>query len=308
FVKQSGGHIKIYSEPGEGTTVKLYLPRSKAAAQWASPTLVTPAQGSGETVLVVEDDDSVRAAVTDMLNELGYSVLRAETAENALAILENGATADVLFTDVVMPGAINTRELARRAKQLLPGIQVLFTSGYTQNAIVHNGRLDEGVELLSKPYRKDELARKLRGMLDGVKRSGGEAAIMVKPMPHENPPAARATRGKVLIVEDSTLIRMTMVDMIEEIGLPYAEAANGQEALAHIESDPEINILMTDLGLPGISGEQLVQQAKKIRPELRVIVASGYSEVPSADGGPAGAAYLQKPFTLDQLRAALGES
>jgi CheY-like chemotaxis protein len=305
FVKQSGGHAKIYSEPGEGTTIKLYLPRSTAAVAWTAPVLVTPENGGGETVLVVEDDEAVRVAVTDMLAELGYSVLRAENAEQALAILARAAQVDVLFTDVVMPGQINTRELSRRAREISPNIKVLFTSGYTQNAIVHNGRLDEGIELLSKPYRKDDLARKLRSMLQQT--AGQQAQATMRTTASEASTAALSNR-KVLIVEDSALIRMTMVDMIEEIGLPYAEAATADEALTRLSADPQINVLLTDLGLPGMSGAELVRQAQKLRPNLRVVVASGYSEPETSGLQNLGhAAYLRKPFGLAQLREALGD-
>ncbi|MBV9571513.1 MAG: CHASE3 domain-containing protein [Alphaproteobacteria bacterium] len=303
FVKQSGGHVKIYSELGEGTTVKLYLPRSTAAAQWTAPSLVKPEHGGGETVLVVEDDEAVRSAVTDMLAELGYAVLQAENAEQAIAVLQEGAKASILFTDVVMPGRISTRELARAAKEMLPDIRVLFTSGYTQNAIVHHGRLDEGVELLSKPYRKDELARKLRGLLQQGSLTVGTGASGTAQAQADKHGGAPGT--KVLIVEDSALIRMTVVDMIEEIGLPYAEAGDGATALEILARDQDIGVLLTDLGLPGMTGTQLVQQALKLNPGLRVVVASGYSEPPSSSVELRGAAFLRKPFTLLQLRAAL---
>ncbi len=169
FVKQSGGHIKIYSEVGHGTTVKLYLPRTKKPQEMLAPVSTQPIAGGFETILVAEDDEGVRAAVVDMLSELGYHVLKADNAEQALAVLASGVTVDLLFTDVVMPGPISTRELARRAQEMHPDMLVLYTSGYTQNAIVHNGRLDEDVFLLSKPYRKDDLARKLRSLLSAPK-------------------------------------------------------------------------------------------------------------------------------------------
>src|SRR6202034_3812711 len=106
----------------------------------------------------------------DILTDLGYSVLKAENAEQGLAVISSGARIDLLFTDVVMPGPMNTREFARRAQEMRPGLKVLYTSGYTQNAIVHNGRLDDDAFLLSKPYRKDELARKLRSVFAGTAR------------------------------------------------------------------------------------------------------------------------------------------
>ena len=166
FVKQSGGHVKIYSEIGEGTTIKIYLPRSRKPLEEQESLFQQPVIGGTETILVVEDDDGVRAAVTDLLSELGYSVLRAANAEEALTILKSGVHVDLLFTDVVMPGQIPTRELARRARDSRPNLRVLFTSGYTQNAIVHNGTLDMGTELLSKPYTIEELAHKVRSILD----------------------------------------------------------------------------------------------------------------------------------------------
>jgi CheY-like chemotaxis protein len=123
------------------------------------------AQGGTERILIVEDDEEVRATAADMLSELGYSVLKAKDPDAALAIIESGVAIDVLFTDVVMPGKLQSSELGRKAQQRLPQVAVLFTSGYTGNAIVHGDRLDEGVDLLNKPYTREELARKLRQIL-----------------------------------------------------------------------------------------------------------------------------------------------
>jgi CheY-like chemotaxis protein len=309
FVKQSGGHIKIYSEAGEGTTIKLYLPRSTAAAQWTAPVLEAPTAGSGETVLVVEDDDGVRAAVSDLLADLGYSVLRAEGVEQALAVINTGQKIDLLFTDVVMPGPIKTRDMARIAKEKLPNLKVLFTSGYTQNAIVHNGKLDEGIEILSKPYRKDDLARKLRAMLDGETETTS-APIVQHTTASGAPPAQIVAnpKKKILVVEDEALIRMTTVDMVEELGYSYAEAGNAAEALAILRGDDSgIEILLTDLGLPGMNGAELVKEARKIRDNLTVIVASGYSTEsnPHEKDALENATFLSKPFNLLQLRKAL---
>jgi CHASE3 domain sensor protein/CheY-like chemotaxis protein/nitrogen-specific signal transduction histidine kinase len=308
FVKQSGGHIKIYTEKNEGTTIKIYLPRSTATAQWIAPVLEAPTGGSGETVLVVEDDDGVRAAVCDLLSELGYSVLRAEGVEQAMAVLNTDVKIDLLFTDVVMPGPIKTRDFARIAKERLPNLKVLFTSGYTQNAIVHNGRLDEGIALLSKPYRKDDLARKLRAMLD--EEAGTENPPLVSANAAADAPKARiigAAKRKVLVVEDEALIRMTTVDMVEELGHLYAEAGNAAEALEILRNDPDIGILLTDLGLPGMNGAQLVGEARKIRSDLTVIIASGYSTEsnPHEKDALENVEFLSKPFNLMQLRKTL---
>jgi PAS domain S-box-containing protein len=166
FVKQSGGHVKIYSEPGQGTTVKLYLPRTTAAEEPLGPIDgPQPAVGGTETVLVAEDDEAVRATVVEMLTQLGYRVLKAADAASALAVIESGVPIDVLFTDVVMPGTLRSPDLARMARERLPNLAVLFTSGYTENSIVHGGRLDPGVELLGKPYTRESLARRIRQVL-----------------------------------------------------------------------------------------------------------------------------------------------
>ena len=171
FAKQSGGHAKIYSEPGHGTTVKLYLPRARVAVDaTAAAPLAAPNSAAGETILVVEDDELVRGTVERMLKELGYRTILAATAEEALPILESDRTFDLLFTDVVLPGKMGGRELSERAQALRPGLPVIFSSGYTQNSIIHQGRLDADIELLSKPYKKQDLARRLRAVLDRAKR------------------------------------------------------------------------------------------------------------------------------------------
>jgi CheY-like chemotaxis protein len=298
FVKQSGGHIKIYSEMGQGTTVKLYLPRTRKPQEGTSSVATGAVMGGTERILVVEDDEAVRSAVVDMVGELGYSVFKAENAEQALAILGSGVVIDLLFTDVVMPGPIGTRELARRAQQLQPHIRVLYTSGYTQNAIVHNGKLDDDVLLLSKPYRRDDLARKIRSILSSPQSAADSAASALQQ-------GSVIMHGKVLVVEDIALIRMTTIDMVEEVGLRTVEAANGNDALEILRSDPEITILLTDLGLPGMTGRQLMSEALRLRPSLKIVVASGYaSEQQTGDILP-DAIHLIKPFDIEQLRRAL---
>lgn len=166
FVKQSGGHIKLYSEPGHGTTARLYLPRAEGPPD-APPTVVRSERDFRGTasVLVVEDDPLVLRHARDVLVGLGYRVTVADTGVAALAILRERSDVDLLFTDVVMPGGLNGRQLAEAALALHPALKVLYTSGYTENAIVHHGRLDRGVHLLPKPYRSIDLARKVHGVL-----------------------------------------------------------------------------------------------------------------------------------------------
>jgi signal transduction histidine kinase/CheY-like chemotaxis protein len=173
FVKQTGGHIRIYSEIDEGTTVKIYLPRLSQPAevaanpeelpQRAAP--VVPARSS-ETILLVEDNEDVREYARSALEELGYKVLVAHDGAGALRIVNNGAQIDLLFTDIVLPGGMNGRQLSQEVLKARPGLAVLYTTGYTPNAIIHHGRLDPGVQLLSKPYTQDDLSRKICQVLE----------------------------------------------------------------------------------------------------------------------------------------------
>jgi PAS domain S-box-containing protein len=167
FVKQSNGHIKIYSEEGHGTTVKIYLPRATGLDQTvAELSASSRIEGGHEVVLVVEDDALVRRYVITQIESLGYATLEVGNAAEALDVIGNAATIDLLFTDMIMPGAMNGRQLVDEALKRRPSLKTLFTSGYTENAIVHHGRLDSGVLLLAKPYRKSDLARMIRMALD----------------------------------------------------------------------------------------------------------------------------------------------
>jgi PAS domain S-box-containing protein len=168
FAKQSGGHVKIYSELGHGTTVRLYLPRLSNLEAAADPApSATAHAGGGETILVVEDNPDVRRLVLRQLRDLGYAVIEAASGAQALKILDDGAAVDLLFTDVVMPGGMTGRQLAEAARRRRPNLKTLFTSGYTEDSILRLGKLDPGVRLLSKPYRKHELATRIREALDG---------------------------------------------------------------------------------------------------------------------------------------------
>ena len=168
FAKQSGGHLKIYSEVGHGTTMRLYLPRHTAvtAAAALAPEARAEQPRGGETILVVEDDELVRGFTVSQLRGLGYRVLEAVDGPTAQKTLDSDAAIDLMFTDVVMPGGITGRQLAEAAKHRRPGLKTLYTSGYTENSIVHQGKLDPGVHFLSKPYRRQELALKVREVLE----------------------------------------------------------------------------------------------------------------------------------------------
>ncbi len=283
FAKQSDGHFQLYSEPGRGTTARLYIPRTAAAVRAPSPEPAVVAPGQGELVLLVEDDPGVRQVARDALASLGYAVLAAADAEAALRMLEGGARPDVLFTDVVMPGPLSSRGLAERAQRMLPGLAVLFTSGYTQNSIVHNGELDPGLSLLSKPWRTEDLARHLRTALDGARK----------------PRAPKALR--VLLVEDEMLVRMTTAIMLAELGHDVLEAETGAEALARLAQG--VDLVVCDLGLPDMDGLALVDQVRERLPGIPVVVASGAVR---AEGK--GIVWLGKPYDEAALRSALDQA
>jgi CheY-like chemotaxis protein len=179
FVKQSGGHVRIYSELGEGTTVKMYLPRfvttepeHAAPAEQPPERMIRDTAKASETVLVVEDNGQVLDYACEVLGDAGYRVVAARTAAEALALAANGVAVDLLFTDVVLGNGANGRDLADEMVRRRRGLPVLFTTGYTRNAIVHDGRLDPGVDLLEKPYTQPELIRKIRELLDRPDRAG----------------------------------------------------------------------------------------------------------------------------------------
>jgi nitrogen-specific signal transduction histidine kinase len=166
FIKQSGGHVKIYSEPGEGTSIKLYLPRHDGEEAGSQSDEQTGAEnGRGETILVVEDDEGVRQYASEILRDLNYQVIEAKDASSALRLVDAGKSFDMLLTDVVLPGK-NGRELADEIERRRAGTKVIFMTGYSRNAIVHHGRLDRGTELITKPLVERVLARKIRQVLD----------------------------------------------------------------------------------------------------------------------------------------------
>jgi CheY-like chemotaxis protein len=168
FVKQSQGHITVESEVGQGTTIRMYLPRSHVAVSVASGAAADTKLDRGrETILLVEDDALVRVYAEKQLAALGYTVIAAADGASALEVIGRRDDIDLLFTDVVMPGGINGKQLADAALKLRPRLKVIFCSGYSEDSIVHDGRLDPGVHLLQKPFRRADLAAKLRTVLTG---------------------------------------------------------------------------------------------------------------------------------------------
>jgi PAS domain S-box-containing protein len=320
FVKQSGGHIRIYSEVGEGTTIRMYFPRSFEPESVPVVSVNAPVAGGTETILVVEDDPAVQSTVVAMLDNLGYRVLKADHGEQALEVLRQDGSVDLLFTDVVMPGPLRSPELARQAQALFPGIKVLFTSGYTQNAIVHSGRLDPGVHLLSKPYQREQLARKIRDLLGTpASRPAGKVTGRMAGEPDIQPavqaamqPVSRhddeqhATNGQgldILVVEDNDDFRYLVGEMLAMLGHRAHFAASGEAALAQLEQRT-FDVLLSDIGLPGMSGVDLANIAMQRADGMKVIFASGFGglqgDLPDYDF-----IMLSKPYSMMKLRDAI---
>jgi CheY-like chemotaxis protein len=236
-------------------------------------------------------------------------VLQAVDAASALLVVEGGVPIDLVFTDVVMPGPLKSTELARRVRELSPSTRVLFTSGYTQNSIVHGGRLDVGIELLSKPYSRDTLAHRIRKMLDQsmlAERDGaapadafaiGEAAASHSP---HSPPLAAGEPITLLYVEDEPLIREGTAEMLGAMGYVVHQAENAKEALAVLNSRC-IDIMITDIGLPDVSGDQLARIARTDFPGLGIIFATGRDTTPLLPRS----LMLRKPYDSFAIEAAI---
>ena len=287
FAKQSGGHVKMYSEPGEGTTVKLYFPRVHAAISHdeSQGTLAVARGSANETILVVEDDPDVRSYSCETLRELGYNVLEAKDGPAGLRLLDTHPQIRILFTDVGLPGGMNGRQLADEARRRKPGLRVLFTTGYAQNAIVHDGRLDRGVELITKPYAQAALSSKLRDMLDA---SDGPS--------------------RILLVEDEPLIQMLASELLEDVHLKVDMAGTAREALNKLALvSGGFAAVIVDIGLPDSSGDELVREIRAMHTSLPIIVATGKGakDVREIFQGANNIAIVGKPYRADDLYRAL---
>jgi CheY-like chemotaxis protein len=302
FVKQSGGHIKIYSEQGNGTTVKVYLPRIHQSEVHVSDVRKEPVLGGAETVLVVEDDMAVQATAVEILTELGYKVLKTNDGQRALSILQSGVSIDLLFTDVVMPGRVRSPDLARQAKALLPDIEVLFTSGYTQNAIVHGGRLDPRVDLISKPYRREDLARKIRHMPTNRKQASGPQNSYVGGMERSDAHCSTKTL-RILVVEDNADSQQMLCELLNLLGHAARGVPNAEAAIRILDED-SFDVLLTDVGLPGMSGVELAKKAVNANPGMKIIFSSGYGAVENVGFESLS---LPKPYDIHQIRKVLAQ-
>jgi PAS domain S-box-containing protein len=287
FVKQSGGHVKIESALGKGTTVTLYLPRLHAAidVDAAAQQPAVPQRSAGsETILVVEDDAGVRGHTLESLRDLGYRTLDAASARAALRALKENSDVQLLFTDVVLPDGMNGQQLAEEARRLRPGLKVLMTTGYDRNAIQRNGRVDPELQLITKPFSFAALAAKVRSVLDMPARS-----------------------AKILLVEDEILIQMLAVDQLESLGFKVETAASAAEAMNKIRLNGDLDAAIVDIGLPDRKGDVLIGEMRAIHPSMPIVVASGYGEAEAQKrfGRDSRMAFLAKPYAADQLKAVL---
>jgi len=290
FVKQSGGNVKIYSEVGHGTTVKIYLPRllsGEDALAAPQAEALAPKSSGGQTVLVVEDEEDVRAYTTGIVRELGYQVLEAATGAAALQALNQHPEIALLFTDVGLPGGMNGRQLADAARKLRPDLKILFTTGYARNAIVHEGRLDPGVVLITKPFTYAGLAAKLADVLE-----------------------AHAQRERILLVEDEPLVQLLAIEYLDELGYRAEAASSATEAINKVKLlNGQIDLAIVDIGLPDRKGDVLVSELRALYPHLPVVITSGYDEprIPRF-GGDGGVAFMRKPYTREDVEKAMAEA
>ena len=290
FVKQSGGHVKIYSEPGNGTAFKLYFPRHipEESEEPAKERRKEVPRGNGDLVLVVEDEADVRAHTVALVEELGYRAVEASDGKSALEQLDRHPDVALLFTDVGLPHGMNGRQLSDEACSRRPDLKVLYTTGYARNAIIHDGRLDQGLHLVTKPFTYEE------------------AGFAIEEAMH-----SKTEAKKILIVEDEGLILADIVMQMEDFGIPVLEAVNGRKAeeIARRERSA-LRAVVVDLGLPDMRGDALTEKLLAMDPSLKIVIASGYApgEVRAKFEADRRVAFVEKPYNAQALLDALNIS
>ena len=285
IVAQSGGQVEVYSEPGSGTTFKIYLPKVAESVAGESRPTAALVLGGKETVLVVEDQPDVLNFTAAALEYYGYRVVKAGNAGEALLICEReGERIDLVLTDVVMPN-VSGRELAGRLEKLRPGMRVLYMSGYTDNAIIHHGVLDEGTEFITKPFSPEKLAARVRAVLGPPKRL-----------------------GRILIADDETGVRVFLRAALEQGGYEVVEAADGKQALQAARAG-RVDLVLLDLVMPEQEGIETITAMRKELPGIRIVAMSGafegqYLEIARRLGADAT---LGKPLSAEQVLAKVAE-
>lgn len=293
FVRQSGGHITLSSKPNGGTRIEILLPKAAAQSDALPPRQASKQDSpfvlhsrEGETILVVEDNEDVRAFTSNSLREFGYVVIEASDAHSALQILERGARVDLLFTDLGLPGQLTGKDLAECARARRPGLKVLITTGYAGDVLIREGRLEAGTRLLSKPFSSAELGGRVRDLLN----------------------QGNAPTRRVLVVEDEFLLSLLLTDMLSERGFVTEAATSFEEAVLKARSTHhELAAAVVDLGLPDRPGDGLVEELRALRSDLPIVLTTGYAddEMRQRFAPAARLEILTKPFDVDQLIAAL---
>jgi PAS domain S-box-containing protein len=283
FVKQSGGHVQIESEPGKGTRARILLPRYAGAAGDAAAK-----RGADEddrnTVLIVEDDDDVRRYAVGMFQELGFGVLEAADGGAALRILEARPEIRFMFTDVGLPGDYNGKELADEARRRRPYLKVLYTTGYARTDILRQGRLDANALVVTKPFTFDEFSAKVRAVFDSKEKN------------------------MILLVEDEVLVAAVAAESLRDFGFEVVEVTTAKAALARANQDiAGLRVAIIDIGLPDKKGDVLAAELRQLRSDLPIIVATGHSgdSVPKDLRDSGRFAILGKPYDSQQLKKAL---
>lgn len=306
FVKRYGGHIQIYSESGIGTSMHVYLPRSRTSESAIVVENISEANlpGGRETILIVDDETDLLQLAEYYLNDLGYQTHLAENAVQALEILAKEERIDLLFSDVVMPGGMNGYELAQQATEFWPHIKVLLSSGFTLKTMTHNGLARFASHLLAKPYRKAELARRIRLVLD----EDIDSKIIAKANSAKDILQGRS----ILVVDDDEDIRDLFKLNLEGLGCTVILACNGDEAIAlyqqSLNNNEAIDAVVLDLSLPGGMGGAIIGDSiLKLDSQARIIVASGDTEATEMthyqEHGFSGA--LEKNFKRETIRQVL---
>jgi signal transduction histidine kinase/CheY-like chemotaxis protein len=296
FVKQSGGHVRLSSEPNAGTTVEIFLPAVNTPNSLVSHIVPdtprqVPVASPAETILVVEDDADVRHYTVSSLLELGYRVHEAADAGAALEILDREPGTLLLFTDLGLPGEIDGKNLAERARLSRPTLKVLITTAYAGDVLVHEGRLDPGVALLNKPFSREALAMRIREVLDSK-------------------PSGNALGARVLVVEDEFLLQLFVTDMLAEWGITAEVAANFKDAVAKIRNGRNDLVgAIIDLGLPDRPGNELIGEIRALYPEMPIVLATGYADdrIRERTANMTGVQILTKPFQARDLRTLFHE-